>query len=60
MLYLATQTPERSATELTEDASTRTTQFVETYRFSKSIVDGGRGQMQRLTQFARAVSRSVR
>ena len=57
MLYLSTQTPERSITELTEDAGTRTTQYVETYRFSKSISDGGRGQMQRLTQFGRALSR---
>ena len=59
MLYLATQTPERATTELTEDAGTRTTQFVETYRFSKSITDGGRGQMQRLTQFGRAISRAT-
>lgn len=59
MFYLSTQTPERSVTELTEDAGTRTTQFVETYRFSKSISDGGRGQMQRLTQFARALSRAA-
>lgn len=57
MLYLSTQTPERSVTELTEDAGTRTLQYVETYRFSKSISDGGRGQMQRLTQFGRALSR---
>jgi hypothetical protein len=60
MLYLATQTPERSITELTEEAGTRSTQFVETYRFSKSITDGGRGQMQRLIQFGRAVSRSTK
>ena len=46
MLYLSTQTPERSVTELTEDAGTRTMQYVETYRFSKSVTDGGRGQMQ--------------
>lgn len=59
MLYLSTQTPERSVTELTEDAGTRTTQYVETYRFSKSIIDGGRGQMQRLTQFGRALSRGA-
>ncbi len=57
MLYLSTQTPERSLTELTEDAGTRTLQYVETYRFSKSVTDGGRGQMQRLTQFGRALSR---
>jgi len=57
MLYLSTQTPERSTTELTEDAGTRTVQFVETYRFSKSVTDGGRGQMQRLLQFGRAMSR---
>jgi hypothetical protein len=59
LLYLATQTPERTTTELTDDAGTRTTQFVETYRFSKSITDGGRGQMQRLIQFGRALSRAV-
>ena len=59
LLYLATQTPERASTELTDDAGTRTTQFVETYRFSKSVSDGGRGQMQRLTQFARALSRAT-
>ncbi len=59
MLYLSTQTPERSVTELTEDAGTRTMQYVETYRFAKSVSDGGRGQMQRLTQFGRALSRSV-
>ncbi|AZI57278.1 hypothetical protein EH165_02985 [Nakamurella antarctica] len=57
MLYLATQTPERSLTELTDEAGTKTVQFVETYRFSKSVTDGGRGQMQRLTQFGRALSR---
>lgn len=59
MLYLSTQTPERSITELTDDAGTRTMQYVETYRFSKSVTDGGRGQMQRLTQFGRVVSRAV-
>ena len=37
MLYLATQTPERSMTELTEANETRTVQYVETYRFSKSV-----------------------
>lgn len=57
LLYLSTQTLERSTTELTEDAGTRTVQFVETYRFSKSVTDGGRGQMQRLLQFGRAMSR---
>ncbi len=56
MLYLSTQTPERSMTELTEANETRTVQYVETYRFSKSVTDGGRGQMQRLLQFGRAVS----
>jgi hypothetical protein len=56
MLYLSTQTPERSLTELTEANETRTVQYVETYRFSKSVTDGGRGQMQRLLQFGRAVS----
>ncbi|WP_111767778.1 hypothetical protein [Nakamurella deserti] len=59
MLYLSTQTPERSVTELTEDAGTRTMQYVETYRFAKSVTDGGRGQMQRLTQFGRALSRAI-
>ena len=56
MLYLSTQTPERSSTELTEANETRTVQYVETYRFSKSITDGGLAQMQRLLQFGRAVS----
>ena len=56
MLYLSTQTPERSTTEIVE-SGTRTVQFVETYRFSKSVTDGGRGQMQRLMQFGRALSR---
>jgi hypothetical protein len=56
MLYLSTQTPERSMTELAEANETRTVQYVETYRFSKSITDGGRGQMQRLLQFGRALS----
>lgn len=56
MLYLSTQTPERSMTELSDPNETRTTQFVETYRFSKSVADGGRGQMQRLLQFGRALS----
>lgn len=60
MLYLATQTLERSSTELSDGAGTSTTQFVETYRFSKSITDGGRGQMQRLIQFARVLSRATR
>ena len=56
MLYLSTQTPERSMTELTEANETRTVQYVETYRFSKSVTDGGLAQMQRLLQFGRAVS----
>jgi hypothetical protein len=56
MLYLSTQTPERSLTELTEANETRTVQYVETYRFSKSVTDGGLAQMQRLLQFGRAVS----
>lgn len=57
LLYLSTQTPERSTTELTEANETRTTQYVETYRFSKSVTDGGLAQMQRLLQFGRALSR---
>jgi hypothetical protein len=56
MLYLSTQTPERSMTELTEANETRTVQYVETYRFSKSVTDGGLAQMQRLLQFGRALS----
>ena len=56
MLYLSTQTPERSMTELSEANETRTVQFVETYRFSKSVTDGGLAQMQRLLQFGRALS----
>lgn len=59
MLYLATQTPERSMTELTEANETRTVQYVETYRFSKSVTDGGLAQMQRLLQFGRLISRFV-
>jgi hypothetical protein len=59
LLYLSTQTPERSMTELTEANETRTTQYVETYRFSKSVTDGGLAQMQRLLQFGRALSRYV-
>ena len=43
-------------TELTEANETRTVQYVETYRFSKSVIDGGLAQMQRLLQFGRAVS----
>ena len=43
-------------TELTEANETRTVQYVETYRFSKSVTDGGLAQMQRLLQFGRAVS----
>ena len=57
LLYLSTQTPERSMTELTEANETRTTQYVETYRFSKSVTDGGLAQMQRLLQFGRALSK---
>ena len=60
MLYLSTQTPERSMTELTEANETRTVQYVETYRFSKSVTDGGLAQMQRLLQFGRALSKSDR
>jgi hypothetical protein len=56
MLYLSTQTPERSMTELAEATETRTVQYVETYRFSKSVTDGGLAQMQRLLQFGRALS----
>ena len=61
MLYLSTQTPERAVTEqaaeLTAANETRTVQYVETYRFSKSVTDGGLAQMQRLLQFGRALSR---
>ena len=57
MLYLSTQTPERSMTELAEANETRTVQYVETYRFSKSVTDGGLAQMERLLQFGRALSR---
>lgn len=57
MLYLSTQTPERSITELAEANETRTVQYVETYRFSKSVTDGGLAQMQRLLQFGRALSK---
>ena len=57
MLYLSTQTPERSTTELAEANETRTVQYVETYRFSKSVTDGGLAQMERLLQFGRALSR---
>ena len=32
-------------------------QYVETYRFSKSVTDGGLAQMQRLLQFGRALSK---
>ncbi|GGL88586.1 hypothetical protein [Nakamurella endophytica] len=56
LLYLSTQTPERSMTELTEANETRSVQYVETYRFSKSVTDGGLAQMQRLLQFGRALS----
>lgn len=56
MLYCSTQTPERSMTELSDANETRTTQYVETYRFSKSVSDGGLAQMQRLLQFGRALS----
>jgi hypothetical protein len=60
MLYLSTQTPERSVTELALEVGaaneTRTVQYVETYRFSKSVTDGGLAQMQRLLQFGRALS----
>ena len=59
MLYLSTQTPERSMTELAEANETRTVQYVETYRFSKSVTDGGLAQMQRLLQFGRALSRAT-
>ena len=58
-LYLSTQTPEKSVTELAEANQTRTLQYVETYRFSKSETDGGLAQMQRLLQFGRALSRAV-
>jgi hypothetical protein len=61
MLYLSTQTLERAVTEhaaeLTAANETRTVQYVETYRFSKSVTDGGLAQMQRLLQFGRALSR---
>lgn len=58
MLYLSTQTSERSQTELTEANETRTVHYVETYRFSKSVTDGGLAQMQRLLQFGRALSKT--
>lgn len=61
MLYLSTQTLERAVTELAPELpganETRTVQYVETYRFSKSVTDGGLAQMQRLLQFGRALSR---
>lgn len=59
LLYLSTQTPERSMTELSEANETRTVQYVETYRFSKSVTDGGLAQMQRLLQFGRVLSRAT-
>lgn len=59
MLYLSTQTPEKAVTELAEANQTRTVQYVETYRFSKSVTDGGLAQMQRLLQFGRALSRAT-
>ncbi len=59
MLYLSTQTPERSMTELTEANETRAVHHVETYRFSKSVTDGGLAQMERLLQFGRALSRAI-
>jgi hypothetical protein len=59
LLYLSTQTPEKSVTELAEANQTRTVQFVETYRFSKSVTDGGLAQMERLLQFGRTLSRAV-
>lgn len=59
LLYLSTQTPEKSITELAEANQTRSVQYVETYRFSKSVTDGGLAQMQRLLQFGRALSRSA-
>lgn len=59
MLYLSTQTPEKALTELTEANETRTAHYVETYRFSKSVTDGGLAQMQRLLQFGRALSRAI-
>ncbi len=58
LLYLSTQTMEKSVTELAEANQTRTVQYVETYRFSKSVTDGGLAQMQRLLQFGRTVSRA--
>ncbi len=60
LLYLSTQTPERAVTELADPNETRTVQYVETYRFSKSVTDGGLAQMQRLLQFGRALSRAAR
>lgn len=59
LLYLSTQTPEKAVTELAEANETRTVQYVETYRFSKSVTDGGLAQMQRLLQFGRALSRAI-
>ena len=44
MLYLSTQTPERSMTELTEANETRTVQYVETYRFSSRSPTAGAGR----------------
>ena len=46
-------------TELSEANETRTVQYVETYRFSKSVTDGGLAQMQRLLQFGRVLSRAT-
>lgn len=59
LLYLSTQTPSKSVTELAEANQTRTVQYVETYRFSKTVTDGGLAQMQRLLQFGRTMSRAV-
>ena len=58
-LRLSTQTPERSLTELTEESGARSTQYVETYWFSKSLNDGGPDQMVRLIEFGHALSRSA-
>ena len=59
ILYLSTQTPERSITELAAANETRAVHHVETYRFSKSVTDGGLAQMERLLQFGRALSRAA-
>lgn len=58
-VFLATPTLQEIATVRGEDGTSTGRFRQEAYRFSKSLDDGGPGQIRRLLEFAQAVSERV-